>query len=496
MLLFRFYQNKKYVEITHDFKSDELKSAVAGNERRFNMILNHKKKIVFSNLQELIEDFKRFQIIQTYERFFKGSSFLTRLYEINLTKFGDSPEKMASELEIRRLALTKEEGDPLKRDILLKMVNSLRYFKSYKRFNAELLFRYNAIKLMDTDKFHLEAEHYRYPTQKENYLQLDEHYWHMPDKQNGFFILKNGQRPSEAINSIFDGSHLVVLECHSWMLSIQYKALLDTVGAKNFDLLFARKPLIIADGMFLSGDFADDLKEILPYKFGLTPEELIPGDWLYLNNFSEYRMATLFDASKNGSGLHSMAMGDHKYRGFGLPKAMTESEIKHEFLEVYNEDFLADPIDLKEESIDSETMGLDANEQDIDPGDSVVICGHIDCPEREWASVECIYQGNGRYQCEKLKMQDATENEIVLALLEKYNALLPKRKTESDIDELNIFKSLKTNVRGIDFSHQRFDYLFQESLSTAIKNSPMLFSYDQDKKQPKSEPEFLFSPFN
>lgn len=435
-----------------------------GNERRFNMLLG--EKIGFNTIQELQEDLKRFHILQSYEKVFQETNFFIVIGPKNLARIWASSEEMITELEIRKRALDEIDSDPLKREITLKLINSLHHFKSLERFNAAVIFRFNAVKLMDNDKFHREDGGYRYPTQTANYLQLDKDYWEMSDNERGFFTLKQAVKPADAINSIFNDRKLVVLECHSFMLCIQYKALLDTIGAEKFNHLFKNKPLIIADALNLEGQYAKDLDEFLAYTVGAKKEDLIPGDWLYLSNFPEYNNATLSDPSKNGGGLHSMFMGNSRYRGFGTKKSMTEEEIKYDFLETYNEDFLAEPIKIIEDSINWETMGLD-DEQDLVEGEEVVIYGHIDCPEREWKRVNCIYQGNGRYSCDKLKMEYVSEQEIVLALLIKHNSLLPKRKKEEDLMTLNLFRSLGTNVRGINFSHEQFDSIFQEKPSIA-----------------------------
>ncbi|MCW8386286.1 transglutaminase [Fluoribacter dumoffii] len=477
MLLFLSYKNQKNVQITKESDCTSFKTIRDFNEYRFDILINHPKTVVFKDLDELLEDLKRFQIVQTYEKELQGTRYISQLHTINLVRFLTSADEMAIELEIRKKAMAslKEESDPLKKEIISKLIDSLHFFKSYERFTMEVLFRHNAVKLMDMDKFHLADDKYRYPTQEENYLQLDPHYWRMAENHVGFFIPRKGVRPSAAINSIFEGGNLVVLECHSWMLCVQYKALLDTIGADHFNFLFKTKPLVITDGLNLNETLAADLGEILPCKWQMTKEKLIPGDWVYLYNFPDYKEATLYDASKNGAGLHSLVMGSDKYRGFGSSKAMTENEMKYEFLSIYNEDFLAEPLVLDEGSIDSKTMGLDVDEKDLRVGDVVVIYGHIDCPDFEWRNVNCTYLGQGKYRCEQLKKDNATENEIVLALLEKYNASLPQRKTAGDLAELNLFKSLLTNVRGIDFSQPRFNFLFEKQLSLYAPNSPCLF---------------------
>ncbi|KTC77899.1 hypothetical protein [Legionella brunensis] len=485
MILIFSYPPQRNIQVSKDFETTEsldkglielLQSIRKDHEERFNMLVGASQRIPFKDIEELKEDMQQFSRLKLYEKSFNGTAIMAELYTKNLTKIWGGSD-LILQLEIRKLALTRQENNPLKQEIILKLCHSMRKFKSIERFDEEVAFRFNAVTLMDNDKFHRSNGGYRYPTAAENYLQLNSDYWEMPNKGHGFFTLKNGVEPADAINSIFDDSKLVVLECHSMMLCIQYKALLDTVGKDKFNLLFKEKPLIIADGFRLSEWYKEDLNEMLPYRSDTKrTEDLIPGDWLYLSNFPEYSAATLYDPSKDGSGLHSMAMGNNKYRGFGADKSMTHEEAKQYFLEVYNEDFCANPIALTEANIDSSTMGLDGEEEALEKGDEVVICGHIDCPVAAWARVNCVYEGNGRFSCETLQMKDASENEIVLALLEKYNSCLPKRKTEEDLKTLNIFSSLSTNVRSINFSSERFNAIFLEKPSMYSATSSALFT--------------------
>ncbi|WED42456.1 transglutaminase [Legionella cardiaca] len=468
MILILTHNHHKKIYINKEFESNlsipnELLDTLSGlkrdNEERFNMLATSQRVVVFKDVAELHEEMKRFKILKQYEKDF-STSFLMQMYTMKLANLWGSDEAFVAQLEIRDMVLKMKEADPLKQEIIIKLCQSSRQFKSIERLKEEIAFRFNAVKLMDNDKLHLAEGGYQYPTQEKNYLQLDSDYWVMPNKSRGFFRLKTGVKPSEAIRSIFDDTRLVVLECHSFMLCIQYKALLDTIGSRRFNLLFTKKPLIIADGFNLAEQDKDNLQEIIPYIDHARKEALIPGDWLYLANFPEYHTATLYDSSKNGSGLHSMFMGNNTYRGFGTPSAMTEIEIKRHFLEIYNEDFCAYPLKISAENIDDKTMGLDKEEQNLTLGEKVIIHGHIDCPELEWKSVECTYLGNGKFNCNKLMLQNASEADIVLALLEKFNSLLPTKKTEDDLISLNIFRSLLTNVRGMDFSGQRFDEIF------------------------------------
>lgn len=64
----------------------------------------------------------------------------------------------------------------------------------------------------------------------------NEQYWNRTS--NGGFELKDGVRPSAAINDIFINGSKYATECATAMVIVYYKALLDTFGATAFDRLF------------------------------------------------------------------------------------------------------------------------------------------------------------------------------------------------------------------------------------------------------------------
>ncbi|QMT61654.1 transglutaminase [Legionella sp. PC997] len=465
------YKNLKNIKIRENFESDttldkelieELLKIRSTNLERFNMLVKSKRTAVFSDINDLKKDAEYFAIFKSYEANLINTTYLNQQFCLNLAKAWPTVKDIFTQLEIRKIALSCMSQDPLQREIIIKLVSSDRRFKSLEHFNYEVAFRLNAVKLMNNQKFHSLDGNYQYPTAEANYLQLNKNYWIQANNKLGLFKVKEEVLPSEAIDSIFDDTTKIVLECHSMMMCIQYKALLDTIGAKNFNLLFKSHPLIIADGLLI-GDHKQEMLEIFPHSPVLKKEDYIPGDWLYLSNFQEYSHASLYDYSKDGNGLHTMFMGNEKYRGFGSP-LMTEKEAEFHFLEIYNEDFCAFPIELTPENIDMRTMGLESCEEELQIGKKVIIYGHINCPLQEWQHVECIYNGNGRFECSKLEMKSATEEEIILALLKKYNSLLPKKKTEEDLKDLNMFRGAHY-VKSINFAGERFNFLFEPALS-------------------------------
>lgn len=102
MLLFLSYKNQKNVQITKESDCTSFKTIRDFNEYRFDILINHPKTVVFKDLDELLEDLKRFQIVQTYEKELQGTRYISQLHTINLVRFLTSADEMAIELEIRK----------------------------------------------------------------------------------------------------------------------------------------------------------------------------------------------------------------------------------------------------------------------------------------------------------------------------------------------------------------------------------------------------------
>ncbi len=123
--------------------------------------------------------------------------------------------------------------------------------------------------------------------------------------------VRQGTRPSEALNDIFKNGRLYGMECATATLVILYKAILDRIGPKDFDVAFAKTRLFrweIED---------DDFKKAK--RTGKLPG-FWPGDHTYFKNPE-------FDPSNSAfQGENVIYLGKGEYFGHGLG-IVTEREL-------------------------------------------------------------------------------------------------------------------------------------------------------------------------
>lgn len=98
-------------------------------------------------------------------------------------------------------------------------------------------------------------------------------YWER--KSNGGFLLKDGVRPSDAINDIFINGYKYATECATALVIVYYKAVLEVFGEENFNDKF--KNIYLMDW---------DVREPLLRSVQRTRpiEEVLLGDRLYFFN--------------------------------------------------------------------------------------------------------------------------------------------------------------------------------------------------------------------
>jgi hypothetical protein len=155
--------------------------------------------------------------------------------------------------------------------------------------------------------------------------------------------LPSGKQPSDAIESIFRPGADNRLECNSLMVAVQYRAMLKTLGAENFNKKFPGGQGIIISPHHQppSGVSSHPIWEKHLFKeITISGEkDLLPGDWVYFKNFEDY---TAKHPGGVWAGEHALYMGNGKYQGFGPRtfaggKSLTKAELEKELCDQYND---------------------------------------------------------------------------------------------------------------------------------------------------------------
>ncbi|WP_421382831.1 protein-glutamine gamma-glutamyltransferase [Bacillus salacetis] len=141
-------------------------------------------------------------------------------------------------------------------------------------------------------------------------------YWDLTSA--GGFRLKDGVNPSDAIRDIFTNSTLYAFECATACVIIYYHAVLNSIGAADFNALF--------QDIYLYSWHTDQDLGIHTF-YG---DHVLPGDVVYFNN-PDYS-----PDSPWYRGVNAVAMGDGQYFGHGLG-VMSDTEIL-EFLNKMRKD--------------------------------------------------------------------------------------------------------------------------------------------------------------
>ncbi|SFL55726.1 protein-glutamine gamma-glutamyltransferase [Paenibacillus sp. 1_12] len=99
----------------------------------------------------------------------------------------------------------------------------------------------------------------------------NEEFWDRLD--NGGFQLKNGVSSQDGIRDIFKNGRLYAFECATAVTIVLYKAVLESIDPKQFDMLYS--DLLLYDWHFNSNLRLNDKTD---------PNEAVAGDILYFNN--------------------------------------------------------------------------------------------------------------------------------------------------------------------------------------------------------------------
>ncbi|UKS23832.1 protein-glutamine gamma-glutamyltransferase [Paenibacillus sp. HWE-109] len=139
--------------------------------------------------------------------------------------------------------------------------------------------------------------------------QCNRAYWHLTN--HGRFQLKPGAAPQDAIRDIFKNGTSYAFECSMAVVIILYKAILESIDARQFDILFS--DLLLFDWQSNSNLHLIDRGVI---------EEAVSGDIIYFEN-PEYEPTIPWGKGENVI----MMENDHYYgHGYGLDLA-SEQEV-------------------------------------------------------------------------------------------------------------------------------------------------------------------------
>lgn len=133
-------------------------------------------------------------------------------------------------------------------------------------------------------------------------------YWELTSV--GGFLLRDGVKPSEAIQDIYLNSSLYGFECATAMIIIYYHAVLNVIGESLFNQLF--------QDIYLYSWHADTDLGVIPY----DTHDLIPGDVAYFNN-PEFNPET-----PQWRGENAVLFEDDTYFGHGIGIQTAEQMIQ------------------------------------------------------------------------------------------------------------------------------------------------------------------------
>jgi hypothetical protein len=120
-------------------------------------------------------------------------------------------------------------------------------------------------------------------------------------------------RPSTALRKFFGVG--TVCECHSLIVAVYYKALLDVLGDFWFDRAFKRMCIINGSGFGLLPNPIKDVMDSFPVQEDLF--NIAIGDWVYVVNRADYKDKHPAGAAA-GWNLICTELNPLKFVGFGL----------------------------------------------------------------------------------------------------------------------------------------------------------------------------------
>lgn len=151
----------------------------------------------------------------------------------------------------------------------------------------------------------------------------------------------------EAVMDMFkrtadDGDYFA--DCSTTIIALHYRALAEAIGKNDFNRKYQGKTALAPAGVMakIGGEYThlpildDDYGDIVvvPNKSIDSAEMLVPGDWVYFENYSDYE-ATHEGPSAAWAGEHSLYLGGSKFQGFGT-ESLTYDEMVAKLRKCYN----------------------------------------------------------------------------------------------------------------------------------------------------------------
>jgi len=141
---------------------------------------------------------------------------------------------------------------------------------------------------------------------------------------------------SDAIEAIFAPGENTRLDCWTFMVAIEYYAMLKGIGRDKFNQKFPKgKGLEISwrGTTNVQGQGQNFIFNNYKTVSVSSAKELVPGDWVYFKNFPDY---TIVNPGGLWQGENAIYMGNGKYQGFGSG-LRTEPEMNKKLVEAYND---------------------------------------------------------------------------------------------------------------------------------------------------------------
>lgn len=176
--------------------------------------------------------------------------------------------------------------------------------------------------------------------------------WSMPPQWSEVHTKEGGRDQAAAFQPAADESRLAAVralfeepledgptyyaDCSSAILSVHYRAVAEAMElnqAGSFDRKFGRDKVVVTStgvtGVTLAGKPANPPgNDLAADVHGLkSPDELLPGDWVYFQNFSDYK-STHEGAEAAWAGEHAIYMGNDRFRGFGTGAVTYEGMVE------------------------------------------------------------------------------------------------------------------------------------------------------------------------